>query len=186
MYDGRWDETSSTMLWTAAKVRLPAALREQANLPESPDWSFQLTVSPAGELQIDDFRFDDSLRVFGRTAARVGEPLAASKPTIAKLPGGYKVFFASRLQVSLVDSEGSGVAGARLEKIGCHEDIIFGLITQREGIAEPDDKLGYFWMDSATGEIIKGMELGPWSEKLRELGVNEPQMLNPEQVGPKF
>ncbi len=40
--------------------------------------------------------------------------------------------------------------------------------------------------DSATGEITKGMELGPWSRTLREKGVNDPQMLNPEQVVPKF
>ena len=58
--------------------------------------------------------------------------------------------------------------------------------TFEEGVDEPEDTLGYFWMDSATGEITKGMKLGAWSKKLREMGVNDPQMLNPEQVGPKF
>lgn len=190
-YDGHWDLASRTLTLPVAQPPMP----RDGDEPEAPvgpdqdsdaDGQFTVTIKENGELEINGFQPNETITLSGETVARIGEPYVEPDLNQLTLPNGYKVFFASRLQVSLVDSEGSGVAGARLEKIGCHEDIIFGLITQREGIAEPDDKLGYFWMDSATGEIIKGMELGPWSEKLRELGVNEPQMLNPEQVGPKF
>jgi len=63
--------------------------------------------------------------------------------------------------------------------------LIFGLITQRERIEKPEDTLGYFWLDSATGEITKGMELGAWRDALKAKGVEEPVLLAPERVGPR-
>ena len=150
------------------------------------DNQFQITVRANGELKITGFEPAETISLSGKTAARIGKPYIEPDLNRLTLPNGYKVFFASRLQVVLVDSRGSWVAGAKLEKIGCHKDIIDGLITQREAIDEPEDTVGYFWMDSATGEITKGMELGPWSKTLREKGVSDPQMLNPEQVGSRF
>ena len=186
-FDGHWDSPSRTLTLTPMAVRRPesGASIKPAEKADA-DSQFKITVKENGELEINGFKPAGTISLSGKSAARIGEPYVEPDLNRLTLPNGYKVFFASRLQVMLVDSTGSGVAGAKLEKIGCHEDIIYGLITQREGIDEPEDTLGYFWMDSATGEITKGMELGAWSKKLREMGVNDPQMFNPEQVGPKF
>lgn len=186
-FDGHWDAPSRTLTLTPIEVgqlESEAAVEPRDNADA--DTSFRITVKENGELEINGFELVETGSLSGKTAARIGEPYVEPDLNRLTLPNGFQVAFASRLQVILVDSEGSGVAGAKLEKIGCHEDIIYGLITQREGVEEPEDTLGYFWLNSATGEITKGMELGEWSEKLRELGVNEPQMLAPEQVGPKF
>ena len=191
-YDGHWDLASRTLTLTPIAERgsepgrsTKSADTKPAKKPEI-DNQFQISVKANGELRIDRFEPAETISLSGKTAARIGEPYVEPDLNRLTLPNGYKVFFASRLQVMLVDSKRSGVAGARLEKIGCHDDIIYGLITQREGIDEPEDTLGYFWMDSATGEITKGMELGAWTKKLREMGVNDPQLFNPEHVGPKF
>lgn len=191
-FDGHWDSPSRVLTLTLIAVRRPepgAEIKPGAEVKpvqKADAYQVQITVKSNGELEITGFEPAETISLSGKTAARIGEPYVEPDLNRLTLPNGYKVFFASRLQAMLVDSRGSGVAGARLEKIGCHKDIIYGLITQREGIDEPEDSLGYFWMDSATGEITKGMELGPWSKTLREKGVNDPQMLNPEQVGPKF
>ena len=186
-FDGHWDSPSRTLTLTPIAVRRPepGTSIKPAEKADA-DSQFQITVKANGELEINGFKPAETISLSGKAAARIGDPYVEPDLNRLTLPNGYKVFFASRLQVILLDSKGSSVAGARLEKIGCHEDIIYGLITQREGVDEPEDTLGYFWMDSATGEITKGMELGAWSKKLREMGVNDPQMLNPEQVGPKF
>ncbi len=186
-FDGHWDSPSRTLTLTPIAVRRSesGASIEPAEKADA-DSQFKITVKENGKLEINGFKPAGTKSLSGKSAARIGEPYVEPDLNRLTLPNGYKVFFASRLQVMLVDSTGSGVAGAKLEKIGCHKDIIYGFITQREGIDEPEDTLGYFWMNSATGEITKGMELGAWSKKLRAMGVNDPQMLNPEQVGPKF
>ena len=186
-FDGHWYFASRTL--TLTPVAVPGAEPGTSTKPAekaNAESQFQITVKPNGELEINGFEPAETKSLSGKSAARIGEPYVEPDLNRLTLPNGYKVFFASRLQVMLVDSKGRGVAGARLEKIGCHKDIIYGFITQREGIDEPEDTLGYFWMNSATGEITKGMELGPWSKTLRAMGVDDPLMLNPEQVGSKF
>ncbi len=186
-YDGHWDLASRTLTLTpiAAGRPEPETVTKPAEKGDA-ESQFQITVKGNGQLEVHGFEPAETTSLSGKSAARIGEPYVEPDLNRLTLPNGYKVAFASRLQVSLIDSKRSGVAGAKLEKIGCHENIIYGLITQREGVDEPEDTLGYFWLDSATGEITKGMELGPWSKTLREKGVSDPQMLNPEQVGPKF
>lgn len=186
LYDGHWDLASRTLTLTpVAAGREPGASTKPAEKGDA-ESQFQITVKANGELEINGFEPAETKSLSGKSAARIGEPYVEPDLNRLTLPNGYKVVFASRLQVSLIDSKRRGVAGAKLEKIGCHENIIYGLITQREGVDEPEDTLGYFWLDSATGEITKGLGLEAWSNKLREMGVNDPQMLNPEQVGPKF
>lgn len=186
-FGGHWDSPSRTLTLTPMAVRRPesGASIEPAEKADA-DSQFKITVKENGKLEINGFKPAGTISLSGKTAARIGDPYVEPDLNRLTLPNGYKVAFASRLQVSLVDSEGGGVAGAKLEKIGCHDNIIYGLITQRKGVEDPEDTLGYFWMDSASGKITKGMELGAWSKKLREMGVDNPQMLNPEQVGPKF
>ena len=150
------------------------------------DSQFKITVKENGELEINGFKPAGTISLSGKSAARIGEPYVEPDLNRLTLPNGYKVFFASRLQVMLVDSTGSGVAGAKLEKIGCHKDIIYGLITQREGIDEPEDTLGYFWMDSATGEITKGMELGAWSKNAPRDGSQRSANVQPGASGPQI
>ena len=101
------------------------------------------------------------------------------------LPNGYKMFFASSSEVLLVDKDNGGVAGARVDKIGCSGNLIYGLITQRDRIDKPEDTPGYFWLDSTNGEITKGMKLGDWQETLKAKGVEEVLLLAPERVGPR-
>lgn len=186
LYDGHWDLASRTLTltpFTAAPGLGP--LTKPAEKTDA-DSQFKITVKPNGQLDINGFEPAETIHLSGKSAVRNGEPYVEPDLNLLTLPNGYKVAFSSRLQVSLVDSRGVGVAGARLEKIGCHKDIIYGLTTQREGVDEPEDTLGFFWMNSATGEITKGMELEAWSKTLRAMGVDDPKMLNPEQVGPKF
>jgi serine/threonine protein kinase len=186
-FEGHWDSPSRTLTLTPTAVRRPEAGTSNKPAEEAvADGQVQITVKANGELEINGFKPSETISLSGKAAARIGDPYVEPDLNRLTLPNGYKVFFASRLQVILLDSKGSSGAGARLEKIGCQGEIIYGLITQREGVDEPEDTLGYFWIDSATGEIAKGMQLGAWSKKLREMEVNDPQMLNPEQVGPKF
>lgn len=58
------------------------------------------------------------------------------------LPNGYKIFFASGSEVRLLDKTNAGVAGARIDKIGCSGNIIYGLITQRDDAEKDEDALG--------------------------------------------
>jgi serine/threonine protein kinase len=186
-FDGVWNAETRTLTWTPKVPPLPG---NQTHAKPSPDQQpigreFQMIVKENGELQIRNFRPSESLQVSGQAAARVGEPYVDQDLNRMLLPNGYKVFFASASEVLLVDEKGGGVAGARVEKIGCQGNVIYGLITQREGVKKPEDTLGYFWLDSTTGRIVKGMELGAWRDALKAAGVEEPRLLRPEQVGPK-
>jgi hypothetical protein len=116
-------------------------------------------------------------------AARVGEPFVEKEPALKQLPGGYKIFYASRLEVYLAPKSGALVAGPRIDKIGCEGDFIFGLITTYENAPERSDKPGYFWLDTASGETYKGLELPAWREALKSKGVSEPRLFAPEEVG---
>ena len=116
--------------------------------------------------------------------ARIGEYVKPGS-ALKMLPNGYKMFFASSSEVLLVDKDNGGVAGARVDKIGCSGNLIYGLITQRDRIDKPEDTPGYFWLDSTNGEITKGMKLGDWQETLKAKGVEEVLLLAPERVGPR-
>lgn len=186
-FDGVWNAETRTLTWTP---KVPQLLGNQTDAKPSPDQQpigreFQMLVKENGELQIRNFRQSESLQVSGQAAARVGEPYVEQDLNRMLLPNGYKVFFASAYEVLLVDEKGGVVAGARVEKIGCQGNVIYGLITQREGVKKPEDTLGYFWLDSTTGKIVKGMELGAWRDAIKAAGVEEPRLLPPEQVGPK-
>jgi hypothetical protein len=144
-----------------------------------------MIISENGGLQIRNFHQHDKQQISGQTAVRLGEYLKPGTD-LKMLPNGYKIFFASSSEVLLVDKENGGVAGARVDKIGCSGSLIFGLITPREQVEKPEDTLGYFWLDSTTGEITKGMELGGWKDALKAKGVAEPMLLAPERVGPRL
>lgn len=137
-----------------------------------------------------NFQQDASNQISGQSAVRLGE-YVKPKTDLKMLPNGYKIFFASSSEVVLLDKENSSVAGARVDKIGCSGNLIFGLIIQRDNPAlisvdKPDDTPGYFWLDSTNGEITKGLELGAWQKTLKAKGVEELLLLAPECVGPKF
>ena len=188
VFDGVWNAETRTLTWTPKVPQLPGS---QADAKPSPDQQpfareFQMIVKENGELQIRNLQQSKSLQISGQAAARVGEPYVEQDLNLMLLPNGYKIFFASASEVLLVDEQGGGVAGARVEKIGCHGNVIYGLITQREGVKKPEDTLGYFWLDSTTGKIVKGMELGAWRDAIKAAGVEEPRLLPPEQVGPKY
>ena len=188
VFDGVWNAETRTLTWTPKVLQLPGS---QADAKPSPDQEpigreFQMIVKENGELQIRNLQQSKSLQFSGQAAARVGEPYVEQDLNLMLLPNGYKLFFASASEVRLVDEQGGGVAGARVEQIGCHGNVIYGLITQREEVEKPEDTLGYFWLDSTTGKIVKGMELRAWRDALKAAGVEEPRLLPPEQVGPKY
>ena len=141
---------------------------------------------PNGEIRISGYQHNDSLRFSGQSAARVGEPFVEKEPSIPKLPGGYKIFFASRLEVDLVTKSGEVVAGPRIDKIGCEANLIFGVIATYEHAPETSDKPGYFWLDATTGEASKGMALAAWRDALKSKGVGEPRLFAPESVGERY
>jgi hypothetical protein len=149
-----------------------------------------MIISKNGGLNIQNLQLNDSLIVSGRSVVRIGEYV---KPIteLRILPNGYKMFFASSREVLLINKDNEGVAGARVDKIGFSENLIFGLITDRgssalNSVEKPVDTPGYFWLDSTTGEITKGLELGPWQDVLKAKGVDEPLLLAPERVGPRL
>lgn len=183
LYQGAWDNASRTLSWTPKASPVPSAVSKTNEKSEGPQ--FHMTISKDGGLQLKNFPMNETTQLSGQTAARIGEYVKPSNK-LKMLPNGYKMFFASSSEVLLVDKDNSGVAGARVEKIGCSGNLIFGLITQRDRIEKPEDTLGYFWLDSMTGEITKGMELGAWQETLKAKGVEEVILLAPERVGPRF
>jgi serine/threonine protein kinase len=183
LYQGSWDNATRTLTWMPKASPVPSAV-SQTEL-KSEETQFQMIISKDGGLQLKNFPLNDLTQLSGRTAARIGEYVKPSSK-LKMLPNGYKMFFASSSEVLLVDKENGGVAGARVERIGCSGNLIFGLITQRDRIEKPEDTLGYFWLDSTTGEITKGMELGAWQETLKAKGVEEVLLLAPERVGPRL
>jgi serine/threonine protein kinase len=184
-FKGAWDHASRTLTWTPRAPFVPGAASGQDKVVKGRE--FQMIISEIGGLQIKNFQQDHSPQISGQSVVRLGEYVkpGTDLKTLKLLPNGYKMFFASSSEVLLVDKENGGVAGARVDKIGCSGELIFGLITQRERIEKPEDTLGYFWLDSATGEITKGMELGAWRDALKAKGVEEPVLLAPERVGPR-
>jgi serine/threonine protein kinase len=180
-FEGTWDPASRTLNW---KPQTPQMLGTKVG-PAEHGREFQMIISENGGLQIRNFHQNDKQQISGQTAVRLGEYLKPGTD-LKMLPNGYKIFFASSSEVLLVDKENGGVAGARVDKIGCSGSLIFGLITHREQVEKPEDTLGYFWLDSTTGEITKGMELGGWKDALKAKGVAEPMLLAPERVGPRL
>jgi serine/threonine protein kinase len=181
-FKGAWDPASRTLTWTPNAPFVPGAASGQDQ--EVKGREFQMIISENGGLQIKNFQPNNTHLVSGQSMVRLGEYV---KPNTDRkiLPNGYKIFFASSSEVLLVDKDNGGVAGARVDKIGCSGNLIFGLITQRDRVEKPEDTLGYFWLDSTTGEITKGMELGAWQETLKAKGVEEVLLLAPERVGPR-
>jgi hypothetical protein len=186
MYEGAWDAKTATLTWTSKQMRSPLKKDDAAEEPDEPKSTFDMVVKANGEIQLTDYQHNDSIRISGQTAARVGEPYVEEEAAIPKLPGGYKVFFASRLEVALVTKSGRFVAGPRLEKIGCEGNLIFGLTSLYDNSKERSDTLGYFWLDTTTGEITKGMELAAWREALKSKGISEPRLFAPESVGEQY
>ena len=187
-YKGAWDTPSRTLSWTPKQPPLPSAASGQDQNVAGTE--FQMIISKNGGLNIQNLQLNDSLIVSGRSVVRIGEYV---KPVteLRILPNGYKMFFASSREVLLINKDNEGVAGARVDKIGFSENLIFGLITDRgssalNSVEKPVDTPGYFWLDSTTGEITKGLELGPWQDVLKAKGVDEPLLLAPERVGPRF
>jgi hypothetical protein len=70
-----------------------------------------------------------------------------------------------------------------VEKIGCAAKYIFRLISTYQNESKPSDTTGYFWVDSETGQITKGLDLVAWREALKSKGINEPRLFGPEEVG---
>lgn len=182
-FQGSWDNASRILTWTPKASPVASAISKTNEKSEGPQ--FQMILSKDGGFQLKNFPINETTQLSGQTAARIGEYVQPSNK-LKMLPNGYKMFFASSSEVLLVDKDNSGVAGARVEKIGCSGNLIFGLITQRDRIEKPEDTLGYFWLDSTTGEITKGMELGAWQETLKAKGVEEVLLLAPERVGPRL
>jgi hypothetical protein len=108
-----------------------------------------MIVAKNGGLKIEGFQPRDTVQLSGQSAARIGEyvPPGTELKTIKILPNDYKIFFASSTVVHLIDKANSVVVGPGIEKIGCSGNLIFGLITERNGIDKPGDTVGYFWLD---------------------------------------
>lgn len=169
IYEGIWNADTAAIVWTSKQMHPPL--------------SFAMEFSPNGELTIKDYQHDSSFHLSGQSAARVGEPYKERGPAIPKLPGGYRIFFASRSEVYLEAPGRAEGAGPRVEKIGCDGRYIFGLIATYPSNSSSSDKTGYFLVDSESGEIIKGLELAPWQQTLKAKGVMEPRLFGPEEIG---
>jgi serine/threonine protein kinase len=183
MYEGIWNGETATVVWTAKQVQPAAEDSSPTEKPEEPPFIFEMKLEPNGELNIKDYRHALSFQLSGQSAARVGEPYVERAPAIPKLPGGYRIFFASRLEVYLEAPGRAEGAGPRIDKIGCDGKYIFGLIATYQSESTPSDKTGYFWLDSESGEIMKGLELAPWRQALKSKGVLEPRLFGPEEIG---
>ena len=181
-YKGSWDTASRKLTWTPKALSVPGAASGPDGKVKGSE--FQMIIANNGGLQIKNFQQNDTLLISGQSVARIGEYVKPGS-ALKMLPNGYKMFFASSSEVLLVDKDNGGVAGARVDKIGCSGNLIYGLITQRDRIDKPEDTPGYFWLDSTNGEITKGMKLGDWQETLKAKGVEEVLLLAPERVGPR-
>ncbi|MBL8856206.1 MAG: serine/threonine protein kinase [Planctomycetaceae bacterium] len=182
LYIGSWDPASRTLTWTPNEPTKPGIASGPDEAGKGSE--FQMIIAKNGGLQIKNIQQNGTGRISGQSVARIGEYVKPSSE-LKMLPNGYKMFFASSSEVLLVDQDNGGVAGARVDKIGCSGNLIYGLITQRDRIDKPEDTPGYFWLDSTTGEIMKGMKLGDWQETLKAKGVEEVLLLAPERVGPR-
>lgn len=182
LYIGSWDPASRTLTWTPNEPTKPGIASGPDEAGKGSE--FQMIIAKNGGLQIKNIQQNGTGRISGQSVARIGEYVQPSSE-LKMLPNGYKMFFASSSEVLLVDKDNGGVAGARVDKIGCSGNLIYGLITQRDRIDKPEDTPGYFWLDSTTGEIMKGMKLGDWQETLKAKGVEEVLLLAPERVGPR-
>ncbi|MBM3967162.1 MAG: serine/threonine protein kinase [Planctomycetes bacterium] len=185
-FNGTWVPESRTLTWTP---RSTPVLGRKANPDEKAIASkFTMTIAKDGGLNIEGFQPSHTDQLSGRSAVRLDEyvPPGTDLKTIKVLPNDYKVFFASANAVHLVDIRNSVVAGPGIEKIGCSGNLIFGLIAEQNGVGKPDDTVGYFWLDSSTGEITKGMELGDWQKTLEAKGIGSVLLLKPEKVGPRY
>jgi serine/threonine protein kinase len=188
LYSGNWDATTSTVTWAPQRIVLPRKVEN--NPPSSPEaaaneekFQFELVVKQNGELQLTAYRQNVALQISSKSVARIGLPYVEEPPALEKLPEGYKLSFAGRTEVHLVKGTGDIIIGPSVEKIGCHENIIFGSVVKYEHVPERSDKAGYFILDAANGECTKGMELNDWRDALKSKGVIEPRLVNSDQVG---
>jgi hypothetical protein len=185
MYEGAWNSETATIVWTSKQLQSPLKQDDPKPKPEqqaAPPSTFQMVVKKNGEIAVRGYRHNDALSFWGQSAARIGEPYVEKGPAIPKLPGGYRIFFASRLEVYLEAPGQFEGAGPRIEKIGCDGKYIFGLVAAHPKLRS-DEAPGYFWLDSETGEIAKGMDIAAWLAALKSKGIGEPRLFGPAEVG---
>jgi hypothetical protein len=105
------------------------------------------------------------------------------------LPNGYKVFFASSTEVSLVKpSSGSAecIAGPHVAELGNSGKYIFGRIEFKgAGPAAESSNAGFFVIDSSTDEVKTGLDREKWLAELKAAGIDAPQLDPPEYKWPR-
>ena len=143
-----------------------------------------------GAIVVREFRTGSGgkiLEIEGRTQARVGEPYVEEELKLELLPNGYRVFSASSSEVYLMDERKTTSPESHIEKLGCQGNFIYGQLTaQKRRPPEQSDTPGYFLIDSSTGTVEKGLELGAWREAWKAVGIEEPRLLSPESMGPRY
>lgn len=128
----------------------------------------------------------ESIQASGQTATRMDKPYVKDKPALQRLPGGYNVFQASRLEVNLTTKTGEVVAGPRIENNGFEGNLIFGFIATYEPSPKDSDKASYLCVDTTSGDDSKGMESVLWREALMLKRVRDPRLFAPEDVGEQY
>ena len=85
-----------------------------------------------------------------------------------------------------MNSDGDIVAGARVSQLGTDDDLIYGVVSKFNDSRTAESTPGHFWTNTKTGEIQRGLDRKTWREKLRELGIEDPQLAAPDKFGPRY
>jgi type II secretion system protein G len=190
LFQGAWNAETQTIIWTL-NDKLPPGIPQPpaAEANAGPPETFEMVFPDEGGIVLQNYRDlsdEDALRLTGRTQHRIGEPFVEKELEITRLPNGYQMFFASNSEVFLMNQDEDIIAGARVAGMGVQGNLIFGEVTKYGDNDTAAASLGYFWVDSNTGEIQRGLDLESWRARLKEQGVEEPELSPPESFGPRF
>lgn len=172
-FDGTWDPKSRTISW----------LSERRNFGDE-ERGFSIKFGKDGRMTVQEsWKLGDRamLEYSGSLTERIDDPNFNPEDTRAAqpLPNGYEFFRASRLEI-YISKDGSLELGPAVSSFETDGDLVFGTIT---GLPrrEPDDldTLGYFILDTKSGEVQKGLTKEQWLEELGKRGISdEPKLID--------
>jgi hypothetical protein len=107
---------------------------------------------------------------------------ATSRPDfVVALPNGYQIIRGKSAEPMIVRKSGGVVVPGPVASYTVIRDVVVGVVPPPStGTAPaPNEKQGYFVLNTRSGEVDKSLAEGAWNEKLKSLNIPPSPELSP-------